>query len=117
MAQDIPEATYVPEVEEDARKERERRAVEEGTASWRRRKEELQRQKHREQREVCVVNDYYVNSSTVYVTGLCWPRASLALPISFGVVVGDRMKINTALSYRQQPLFFPFDGISSKARQ
>lgn len=60
MAQDIPETTYVPEVEQDARKERERRAVEEGTVSWRRRKEELQCQKHREQREVRVVNDCYV---------------------------------------------------------
>lgn len=46
-------------MEEDARKERERRTVQEGTATWKRRKEELQRQKHREQREVCVVNDCY----------------------------------------------------------
>ncbi|XP_003493202.1 uncharacterized protein LOC117235315 [Bombus vosnesenskii] len=59
MAQDIPEATYVPEVEEDTRKERERRAVEEGTASWRRRKEELLRQKHREQRELQQILENY----------------------------------------------------------
>lgn len=71
MAQDIPETTYVPEVVEDARKERERRAVQEGTVSWRRRKEELQRQKHREQREVCVVNDCYVDSGTIRVSALC----------------------------------------------
>lgn len=56
MAQEIPETTYEPEAEEDARRKRERRVVQEGTALWRRRKEELQRQKHREQREVCVVN-------------------------------------------------------------
>lgn len=56
MAQEIPETTYEPEVEEDARRKRERRVVQEGTALWRRRKEELQRQKHREQREVCVIN-------------------------------------------------------------
>lgn len=70
MAQEIPETTYVPEVERDARKERERRAVQEGTALWRRRKEELQRQKHREQSEVCIVNDCSDSSSTIYVTGL-----------------------------------------------
>ncbi|XP_001121574.3 uncharacterized protein LOC725765 isoform X1 [Apis mellifera] len=52
MAQDIPRTTYLPEVEEDVRKERERRTVQEGTATWKRRKEELQRQKHREQREL-----------------------------------------------------------------
>ncbi|XP_031366152.1 uncharacterized protein LOC102678676 isoform X3 [Apis dorsata] len=52
MAQDIPRTTYLPEVEEDERKERERRTVQEGTATWKRRKEELQRQKHREQREL-----------------------------------------------------------------
>ncbi|XP_003691543.2 uncharacterized protein LOC100869738 isoform X2 [Apis florea] len=52
MAQDIPRTTYLPEVEEDARKERERRTIQEGTATWKRRKEELQRQKHREQREL-----------------------------------------------------------------
>ncbi|CAL1674208.1 unnamed protein product [Lasius platythorax] len=52
MAQEIPETTYEPEVEEDARRKRERRVVQEGTALWRRRKEELQRQKHREQREL-----------------------------------------------------------------
>ncbi|XP_011875705.1 PREDICTED: uncharacterized protein LOC105566376 isoform X2 [Vollenhovia emeryi] len=51
MAQEVPETTYEPEVEEDARRKRERRVVQEGTALWRRRKEELQRQKHREQRE------------------------------------------------------------------
>ncbi|XP_017753922.1 PREDICTED: uncharacterized protein LOC108546382 isoform X1 [Eufriesea mexicana] len=59
MAQDIPETTYVPEVVEDARKERERRAVQEGTVSWRRRKEELQRQKHREQRELQQILENY----------------------------------------------------------
>ncbi|XP_043511919.1 uncharacterized protein LOC122529661 isoform X1 [Frieseomelitta varia] len=59
MAQDIPETTYVPEVEQDARKERERRAVEEGTVSWRRRKEELQCQKHREQRELQQILESY----------------------------------------------------------
>lgn len=53
---DIPETTYEPEVEEDARKKRECRVVQEGTALWKLRKEELQRQKHREQREVCVIN-------------------------------------------------------------
>ena len=62
MAQDIPRTTYLPEVEEDARKERERRTVQEGTATWKRRKEELQRQNHREQREVCVVNDCYTKA-------------------------------------------------------
>jgi hypothetical protein len=56
MAQEIPETAYEPEVEEEARRKRERRVVQEGTALWRRRKEELQRQKHREQREVCVTN-------------------------------------------------------------
>ncbi|KYQ46293.1 hypothetical protein ALC60_14715 [Trachymyrmex zeteki] len=54
MAQEVPETTYEPEVEEDARRKREHRVVQEGTVLWRRRKEELQRQKHREQREVCV---------------------------------------------------------------
>ncbi|KAM0730482.1 hypothetical protein ACS0PU_002811 [Formica fusca] len=49
---DIPETTYEPEVEEDARKKRECRVVQEGTALWKLRKEELQRQKHREQREL-----------------------------------------------------------------
>ncbi|EGI59089.1 hypothetical protein G5I_12802 [Acromyrmex echinatior] len=52
MAQEVPEPTYEPEVEEDARRKREHRVVQEGTALWRRRKEELQRQKHREQREL-----------------------------------------------------------------
>ncbi|KAL0129462.1 hypothetical protein PUN28_001623 [Cardiocondyla obscurior] len=52
MAQEVPETTYEPEVEEDARRKRERRVVQEGTALWKRRKEELQRQKHREQREL-----------------------------------------------------------------
>lgn len=49
----MTDTTYNPEVEERLRKEQDRRVVEEGTAMWRRRKEELQRQKHREQREVC----------------------------------------------------------------
>ncbi|XP_032691279.1 uncharacterized protein LOC116853976 isoform X2 [Odontomachus brunneus] len=52
MAQGIPETAYEPGTEEDARRKRERRVVQEGTALWRRRKEELQRQKHREQREL-----------------------------------------------------------------
>lgn len=56
MAQGILETTYEPEVEEETRRKRERRVVQEGTALWRRRKEELQCQKHREQREVCVRN-------------------------------------------------------------
>ncbi|XP_017794219.1 PREDICTED: uncharacterized protein LOC108575822 [Habropoda laboriosa] len=59
MAQEIPETTYVPEVEEDARKERERRSVQEGTVLWRRRKEELRRQKHREQRELQQILENY----------------------------------------------------------
>lgn len=58
MAQETPETTYVPEEEEKRRKERERRAVQEGTDLWRRQKEELQRQKQQEQREVCVVNGF-----------------------------------------------------------
>lgn len=53
MAQGISETSYEPGTEEDARRKRERRVVQEGTTLWRRRKEELQRQKHREQREVC----------------------------------------------------------------
>ncbi|XP_039314956.1 uncharacterized protein LOC105193843 isoform X2 [Solenopsis invicta] len=52
MAQEVPDTTYEPEVEEDARRKREHRVVQEGTALWKRRKEELQRQKHREQREL-----------------------------------------------------------------
>ncbi|XP_078039873.1 uncharacterized protein LOC144471576 isoform X2 [Augochlora pura] len=59
MAQEIPETTYVPEVAEDARKERERRTVQDGTALWKRRKEELERQKHREQRELQQILENY----------------------------------------------------------
>ncbi|XP_015429286.1 PREDICTED: uncharacterized protein LOC107186009 [Dufourea novaeangliae] len=59
MPQEIPATTYVPEVEEDARKERERRTVQDGTALWKRRKEELQRQKHREQRELQQILENY----------------------------------------------------------
>ncbi|XP_076249615.1 uncharacterized protein LOC143188943 [Calliopsis andreniformis] len=59
MAQETEETTYVPETEEKSRKERERRAVQEGTALWRRRKEELQRQKHREQRELQQILENY----------------------------------------------------------
>ncbi|XP_076396337.1 uncharacterized protein LOC100882806 isoform X2 [Megachile rotundata] len=59
MAQEIPETTYVPEVEANARKERERRAVQEGTDLWRRRKEELQRQKQQEQRELQKIVESY----------------------------------------------------------
>ncbi|XP_051161016.1 uncharacterized protein LOC127281370 [Leptopilina boulardi] len=44
--------TYVPEVEEGLRKEQERRVVQEGAFLWKTRKEELQRQKHREQYEL-----------------------------------------------------------------
>lgn len=65
MAQEIPETTYAPEVAENARKERERRTVEDGTALWKRRKEELERQKQREQREVCVVNGPVVPAGNV----------------------------------------------------
>ncbi|KAF7987689.1 hypothetical protein HCN44_003552 [Aphidius gifuensis] len=46
------ETTYNPEVEECTRKEEERRIVHEGTVMWKRRKEELKRQKHREQHEL-----------------------------------------------------------------
>lgn len=46
------ETTYDPEIEECMRKEKECRVVHEGTTMWKRRKEELQRQKHRDQREV-----------------------------------------------------------------
>ncbi|XP_076376479.1 uncharacterized protein LOC117222062 isoform X5 [Megalopta genalis] len=59
MAQEIPETTYVPEVAKDARKERERRTVQDGTALWKRRKEELERRKHREQRELQQILENY----------------------------------------------------------
>ncbi|XP_034948188.1 uncharacterized protein [Chelonus insularis] len=52
MALEYRETTYNPDVEEYVRKEQDRRVVQEGTEMWRRRKEELQRQKHREQREL-----------------------------------------------------------------
>ncbi|CAG5075763.1 Protein of unknown function [Cotesia congregata] len=42
-------ATYNPDVEELIRREQDRRVVQEGTAVWRRRKEQLLRQKHHEQ--------------------------------------------------------------------
>ncbi|XP_074114451.1 uncharacterized protein LOC141537382 isoform X2 [Cotesia typhae] len=41
--------TYNPDVEELIRREQDRRVVQEGTAVWRRRKEQLLRQKHHEQ--------------------------------------------------------------------
>lgn len=106
MAQDIPRTTYLPEVEEDARKERERRTVQEGTATWKRRKEELQRQKHREQREVCVVNDCYTKLEDRLRR---WPLLTTTLFsfISFRVVVLDRMKINAGLRVADKPYFFP----------
>ncbi|XP_076220991.1 uncharacterized protein LOC116429845 isoform X4 [Nomia melanderi] len=59
MAQEIPETAYAPEVAENARKERERRTVQDGTALWKRRKEELERQKHREQRELQQILENY----------------------------------------------------------
>ncbi|XP_011301870.1 uncharacterized protein [Fopius arisanus] len=46
------ESTYNPEVVEHVRKEQERRVVQEGTTMWKKRKAELQHQKHREQREL-----------------------------------------------------------------
>ncbi|KAK0094010.1 hypothetical protein PV326_012108 [Microctonus aethiopoides] len=46
--------TYNPEVEDNIRKEQDRRTVEEGIAIWRKRQQELLRHKHREQKEVCV---------------------------------------------------------------
>lgn len=79
MAQEIPETTYEPEVEEDARRKRERRVVQEGTALWRRRKEELQRQKHREQREVCVINGRSLWLSRVAAVYVTCPRGNRPL--------------------------------------
>ena len=64
MTEDCQGTTYVPEVEEALRKEHERRVVQEGAALWKTRKEELQRQKHREQHEVCVVNEKGCGSSS-----------------------------------------------------
>lgn len=87
MAQEIPETTYEPEVEEDARRKRERRVVQEGTALWRRRKEELQRQKHREQREVCVVNGARL-----------LPRSHFARPSSFCAAATAAGRLLTSLS-------------------
>ncbi|XP_053594423.1 uncharacterized protein LOC103580610 isoform X3 [Microplitis demolitor] len=43
--------TYNPNVEQFIRREQDRRVVQEGTAMWRRRKEEILRQKHHEQRQ------------------------------------------------------------------
>ncbi|XP_043479567.1 uncharacterized protein LOC122509508 isoform X1 [Leptopilina heterotoma] len=51
--------TYVPEVEEGLRKEQERRIVQEGAFLWKTRKEELQRQKHREQHELQAMLESY----------------------------------------------------------
>ena len=68
MAEEFTETTYVPEVEGALRKDQERRTVQEGDALWKARKEELQRQKHREQHEVCVVNDKRCcSSSTIQI--------------------------------------------------
>ncbi|XP_020711749.2 uncharacterized protein LOC105692433 isoform X2 [Athalia rosae] len=47
--EEYPGTTYIPEVEEAARRAQERRLVEEGSALWARRKKELLRHKHREQ--------------------------------------------------------------------
>ncbi|XP_053594421.1 uncharacterized protein LOC103580610 isoform X2 [Microplitis demolitor] len=44
--------TYNPNVEQFIRREQDRRVVQEGTAMWRRRKEEILRQKHHEQRQL-----------------------------------------------------------------
>lgn len=88
MAQEIPETTYEPEGEEDARRRRERRIVQEGTALWRRRKEELQRQKHREQREVCVA-DIGALATAVYATRSSRRPSLLNAPV-FAAVATDR---------------------------
>lgn len=61
------ETTYNPEAVEHVRKEQERRVVQEGTTMWKKRKEELQRQKHREQREVCFCTfSFFEISERVY---------------------------------------------------
>ncbi|XP_024947083.1 uncharacterized protein LOC107274022 [Cephus cinctus] len=52
MECEYPGTTYIPEDEEVSRRNRERQLVQEGTALWKKRKEELQRQKYREQREL-----------------------------------------------------------------
>lgn len=54
MAEEYFETTYVPEIKDAESKERKRQLVQEGTAMWKDRKEEFLRQKHREQREVCL---------------------------------------------------------------
>lgn len=51
-ATEYPGTSYVPEIEEASRKARERLVVEEGSALWARRKEELRRQKRRDQLQV-----------------------------------------------------------------
>ncbi|XP_046478560.1 uncharacterized protein [Neodiprion pinetum] len=51
-APEYPGTSYVPEVEEAARKSRERRLVEEGNAVWEQRKEELSRQRRRDQQQL-----------------------------------------------------------------
>ncbi|XP_063988860.1 uncharacterized protein LOC135168514 isoform X1 [Diachasmimorpha longicaudata] len=53
------ETTYNPEVVEHVRKEQERRVVQEGTTMWKKRKAELQHQKHREQRELRQMQSSY----------------------------------------------------------
>lgn len=52
--------TYNPNVEQFIRREQDRRVVQEGTAMWRRRKEEILRQKHHEQRQVCLCIDIFI---------------------------------------------------------
>lgn len=64
MTEVCQRTTYIPEVEEALRKEQERRVAQEGAALWKTRKEELQCQKHREQHEVCVVNERGCGSSS-----------------------------------------------------
>lgn len=88
MAQEIPETAYEPEVEEDARRKCDRRAVQEGTALWKRRKEELQRQKHREQREVCVTNGRSGSAMLLPFMPLAPRRSSLNI-IVFAAIVTD----------------------------
>ncbi|KAK0078285.1 hypothetical protein PV325_002726 [Microctonus aethiopoides] len=51
--------TYNPEVEDNIRKEQDRRTVEEGIAIWRKRQQELLRHKHREQKELRYMQSNY----------------------------------------------------------
>ncbi|EFN82955.1 hypothetical protein EAI_12705 [Harpegnathos saltator] len=70
MAQGILETAYEPGIEEEARRKRERRVVQEGTVLWRRRKEELQRQKHREQREINLRSTSFSNTSRLLASNV-----------------------------------------------